>query len=50
MLLSSIEKKKVKSGKITDTYSTTEKSYHAKLNNFQRKQKQNCTRKKKNVM
>lgn len=45
MLLSSTEKKKVKSGTITDKYSTTEKSCHAELSN-QRKPKQYCTGKK----
>lgn len=50
MLLSSIEKKKVKSGTITDKHSTTENSYHAELSNRQRKPKQKCTRKIKNIM
>lgn len=44
MLLSSTEKKKVKSGTITDKVLL--KNYHVKLNNLQSKEKQNCTRKK----
>lgn len=47
MLLSSIEKKKVKSGTFTDRHSTTENSYHAEPSNRQRKQKQKCARGKR---
>lgn len=49
MLLSSIEKKKVKSGTITDKYSTIEKSYHAKLN-ISKESKTKVHRKNKNIM
>lgn len=49
MLPSSIEKKKVKSGTITDKHSTTEKSYHAELSNRQRKPNQSVQG-KKNIM
>lgn len=47
MLPSSIEKKKVKSGTVTDKHSTTEKSYHAELRNRQSQQK---STRKKNIM